>query len=134
MRLLDDAEWLREKYARDGERTIARELGVSRGTVRRRLQAHGIVSAESGRRRGARQLVAAYSRQAGAPELIAARIVEEQQRQPGPARTLTLIADRVRALHDASCAGDERDTDEALVSLASACGLVLDHRARLRAA
>jgi hypothetical protein len=66
-------------------------------------------------------------------ELICDRISEES-RPDGPASSLTLVAGRVRAVHDANSAGDRPALKDALIGLASACGLVLNHLDRLEAA
>lgn len=125
---LDDRDWLARRYLEAGDNAIAKELGVSPGTViraRKRLQ---IASLPAGRRRGAQTMRPVHRPSA---ELIAERISLESSPH-GPAPTLTLIAGRVRALHDASTTRDPLALEDAVISLGSACGLVLDHLQRLK--
>lgn len=124
---LDDPKWLASRLERVGERAIAQELGCARGTVRAAIAHHGVPPRAGGRRRGA---TARRTSSVSAAELIADRIAEES-RPRGPSPTLTLVAARVRALHDANQAGSRPATKDALISLASACGLALDHLHRL---
>jgi hypothetical protein len=126
---LDDRDWLARRYLEAGDNAIATELGVSPGTVIRARKRLRIASLPPGRRRGARPAPPRPS----AAELIAERIAEESRRR-GPAPTLTLVAGRVRALHDANAAGDHPARLDALVALGSACGLVLNHLQRAAAA
>lgn len=126
---LDDPDWLASQLERHGERAIADSLGVARGTVRAAIARHREQIA-------ARRLVASPRGQVqelnrSAATLIATRIHVEQHAATGPAPSLHLVATRVRALHDANIHGGRRDLSEALISLASACGLVVDHIARV---
>lgn len=132
---LDDADWLRARYRRDGDLTIALELKVARGTVRAARERLGISSAAPGRRRGGTttRRNAQLRERIPAAAQIAARITAEQ-RPDGPPPTLSLAAARVRAVHQASLEGDRAALKDALVSLGSAAGLVLDHLQALEAA
>lgn len=64
---------------------------------------------------------------------IAARIFE--QSRPGRAApSKELVAERIRALHEADAHGDPNVVDDAIIEAAAALGLWLDHRRRLRVA
>lgn len=106
---------------------IALDLGVSRGTVRRARERLGILGASPGPRRGSPPKRRATDRQ---PLIAALRIAERilaEQRAGGPPGTLNTISTRVRALHEADQAGDWPAIKDSLISLAAACGLMLDH-------
>lgn len=128
--LLDDHDWLARRYASVGDAPIASELGVSRETVRHARERLGIESAPRGRRRsdgGTRPRP-----QAMEPDQTAAMIIERFQREVrlGAAAGPALVATRIRAVHDASNAGDELALEDAIAAAAS--GLALWHSQLLR--
>lgn len=107
---LDDPDWLRRRYARDGDKSIALELHVDRKTVRRARDRLGIPSALPGRRRG-----------------IGAKSVSV----PDPESQL---ASRIIAAQEARARGHDQAYDDALRSIASAALLLLSTRQDARAA
>lgn len=112
---------------------IALELGVNRKTVRAARERLGIMPASPGRRRGvtvtSEKPLPKHLMPAAAS--IASRIFE--QSRPGRAApTKELVAERIRALHEADAHGDPNVIDDAIIEAAAALGLWLDHRRRLR--
>lgn len=125
---LNDRDWLAARYERDGDTQIARDLGVSRRTVRAARERLGIRSQPPGRRRGvsptAGQLDATL-------DLFVATYLAERN-TAGPAPSERLLAGRVAEASQARGSDDPDAFGEALIRLASAACLM--HRALLRAA
>lgn len=122
----DEPGWLAYRYERgDGDRAIARELGVTRKMVTAERGRQGIASRPPGRPRGPAVPMSAL--------LIAARI-REQSRATGPAPTYDLLLGRLAEIDRAHRAGETHAEEDAIIELAAACGLVFDHLRRLRAA
>lgn len=130
---LDNPAWLRARYERDGDNVIATELGVSRKAVRVARQRHGIESRGPGRPRGAvSSRRAAVEYRSAAFEIVAR--IGRQSRAGGPAPTYDLLLGRLAEIDRARRAGDTAAEEDGLIELGAACGLVLEHLRRLRAA
>jgi hypothetical protein len=135
-------DWLRERYERDGDTAIARELDVDRKTVRRWRELDGIASKPQGRRRTCTAPIDDTSTAASRDVMlqIGERFAQEPRGggpAPTPARlaaTRSLVALRPHAVNDAHSAGDELALDDAIIATASALGLWLEHLQRVRAA
>ena len=98
---LNDPAWLTKSLAVDGERVVARTLGIARGTLRAAMEFHGIPAQPVGRRRG----VFAGTPTARTDTLTpaASRILRRAARDRTPAtagRALHLFADADRARRD----------------------------------
>jgi hypothetical protein len=138
---LDDANWLARAYRSHGDQRIAAELGVARGTVRSARERLGIVSAPPGPRRGApprpsRMAVVSSVLAPGATSVTATLIAERFERESlpgGPPPTQALLAARLRAAAEAHSHDDDAALDDALISIAAACGLIYEHRRKLHA-
>ena len=143
---LADPAWMARTLERHGEMWIALEIGVSRTTVRPRIAQHALASQPPGRRRGVTQTVISPSaapagRDRGRPRralpveptaiLIVGRFTRES-RTGGPAPSEDLLVQRIRAAHEARAAGDDPAYDDALLAIASAAGLLYEHRQKLR--
>lgn len=111
--------------------SIALDLGVSRKAVRLARERFGIRSRPRGGQYGVRGTAYGVAPRATAAELIVERISDEQRTA---APSLSLVAARVHSLHEANRVNDMPAVKDALISLASACGLVLDHLDLLEAA
>ena len=138
---LDDADWLRRRYAQDGDNRIAEELGCAPLTVRRARERLGIASEPTGRRRGrSLQAVPADGHQQPSGEIvltgtalaIVTRFNEDQKHFGGAPATDELLAARIRAYSEAKLAGDRLAIEDALLAIASAAGLIHQHQQRLR--
>jgi hypothetical protein len=140
---LQDPDWLRRAYQWRGDLAIAAELGCDRKTVRAARERLGIASAPRGPRRDAPVMrsTPAAARSTLAPgvlenataALIAERLTSES-RPGGPVPSLGLLVARIRALAAADAQGDDLAGSDALIGIVSACGLIYEHRQRLRAA
>ena len=137
---LDDAAELARLYAWDGDRAIAKKLGCAPLTVRRARERFGI-AAPVGRRRG-RSLQVVSPNGNGQPhgELVltgtalqmVTRFNEDQRLFGGAPPTDELLAKRIHAYHEATLNGDRLAEEDALMAIASAAGLIHQHRQRLR--
>jgi hypothetical protein len=108
---------------------ISLELHVSRKTVRLARHRLGVAALPVGRPRGHARTIR-MSNEKPAAMLIAARIGRGSQ--AGRATpTVDLIGACVADLQ--RCESDQDAFDDALLALAATCGLVYDHRRRLRA-
>lgn len=140
---LDNPHWLATRYAQDGDRAIAQELGCDPRTVRAARRDHGIMSAAPGRRRGRALRVDAPANQpaptagtvtfTGTLGLLVERF-QSEARTGGPAPTEHLLAARLRGAHDARQHGNQLAYEDALLGVASAAALVVRHQRRLRGA
>ena len=136
---LDSRDWLCRALARDGERTIAQQLGVSRGSVVRARERLGLSAPGRGRRRGTagastrQDPPAAFQATSPTALLVLARFTSES-RTGGPAATESLLAVRIKAASEARLHGDQLAYEDALLGIASAAGLIHQHTRRLRGA
>lgn len=131
---LDDLAWLRAAYLSRGDGSIALELGVSEGTVRRARLALGIASMSPGRRRGERRHHDRRADAASALKRVTDRYQLERGAVEGPAPSPARLATCAQALQRAYLSGHDDLIDEALEALATCALLVLDHRQQCRAA
>lgn len=131
-RELDDPVWLKRQYQQRGDQAIADELGVAYLTVRRARDRLGIMSHPRGRRRGVVATIAPASQSHPTAMLIATRFAQECRGAPAP--SFELLLSRLVNVDRARKAGDDEGVDDALIALASAAGLVFEHRQRLRLA
>ena len=125
---LDDHDWLAHRYAKDGDRIIARELGCAPNTVTRARQRLGIASLPNGRRRS--QSTTTGSRSSVSLASLIERFGEDRRHRT-PATDDLLIA-RCKAWLDAKQHHDQLATEDALLSIASAALLVHEHQLKLR--
>ena len=143
-RLLSDPAWLRRQYEQHGDDTIARDLSlaldlhVSRKTVRLARDRLGIQSLPPGRRGRPLQAVppAGHERQNGEMVLTGTALAmltrfQKEQSKRAPA-TDEVLAKRIRAYSQAQTEGDQLAAEDALLAIASAAGLIHQHRRRLR--
>lgn len=130
---LSDPAWLRRRLVTDGTMGIALELHVSRYQVRKACERFGL-SRPAGRRRGATPDRPALRVRRPASEQIADRIAAEQALDPPLPATVDFVLERCGNVMRAHYANDRLGVNDALVSLASACGLVVDHMQRVNAA
>lgn len=134
---LDDRDWLARRYALDGDRVIAKELGVAHSTVveaRRRLR---IKAAPNGRRRGSLRAVSdATTDVRPSPTGSLAALVDrfEDDHRHRAAATDDLLIARCKAWLDAKQHHDQLATEDALLSIASAALLIHEHQLKLRKA
>ena len=135
---LDDPRWLRARLEVDGTPAIARELGCSRKMVRAAADRLGIPPLPPGRRGRPLQVVPPAGHEhhgemvlTGTALAILTRFQEEQR---GVAAVDKTLARRVVDYAEADANGDDLAAEDALLSIASAAGLIHQHRRRLRGA
>lgn len=129
---LADRDWLAGTLERHGEMWIALELGVNRKTIRRRIETFGLSAHPPGRRRGVPATTPGRGPDPNPTAmLIVTRYAQEQRARVPP--TEILLAGRIRAAQEARSAGDDPAYDDALLAIAAAAGLLLDHRRKVRA-
>ena len=133
---LADERWMRRAYMEHGDMWIALETGAARGTVRRARRQLGIASGPTGRRRGSLQRVVTTGSGPVEHPTVTATLTRfhAERRLDGrsagrrtPSPTLSLLADRVRDLHDAHHAGETTAYRDALLGVAAAAMLVHAH-------
>jgi DNA-binding MurR/RpiR family transcriptional regulator len=122
---LDDVDWLRARYSTAGYKTIATELGVSPGTVRRACQRLGLGSAPPGRRSGDQIAYLAASQQSVHERVFARYFAERDGTVEDP---LALLKDRLAFYIRAQLERDDRAADAALEATAVAAMIALDRQ------
>lgn len=138
---LDDREWLKARYERDGDPAIALELtakyerSISRKTVMVARERLGIPSLPPGRRRTEATVRVLPRRPAREPAAmrIVARMAREQ-REDDLEVSYDLLLGRFVNVDRARKAGDRLGLLEELEALGAAAGLLLDHELALEAA
>lgn len=134
---LNDPDWLRREYRASGDKAIAKMLGCHPLTVKRRRERFGIAPEGPGRRRGVatstvRELRPAFALTDETERLILDRLRAEQTKRVSPSEDV--LAERIRAAHDARLHGNQLAYEDALIDIASSAGLIHRHQRRLRRA
>ncbi len=131
-RELDDAQWLRRRYERDGDMAIALDLGVARGTLRAARERLGIAPQAPGRRRGVLVNVALIHPRAPAAQLPPVleqlgRRYDQDSHHTGAPATWTTVLNRLAAADRARRRHDRTAELNAAIAVSSAAALVADH-------
>lgn len=129
---LDDAHWLRMRYAVAGDLAIATELGVDRKTVRRARARHGIPSHPVGPRRGVPRPAPRAAQPSDELTPFERKLIERLRADKRSAATEALLAQRLHNAHDAKRARDTVGYEEALFAVSTVAARIAQHSRRLR--
>lgn len=121
---LDDEQWLRAQYAVNGDKAIARYVGVSDITVRRARAKFGIVSRPRGAERGTTRRMSIRQPAQPVEMQLAGRIAVE--RSNGVPPTEELVAARTAGYISAKNAHDLHGMIDQALSAATAWALVAE--------